>query len=133
MDTKNESIPRDMATMLKAEKERNRSDSTKVDKISQIQVNKIFLGITFPSQALFPSFIIFSFSHCCVLWKLFPRFILFLLFCKSKEIMNNPNNLLSFFALHRTAQKGENILQVFPGFSGRRKIYFHCFLNFKGI
>lgn len=88
----------DKATKPKLKRREIRTISRKVDNIFEI----LFFGITFPFsfQALFLPFIIFSFSHCCVLWKLFPRFFFILQrrFCKSKRIMNNPNNLLSFFS-----------------------------------
>ena len=126
----------DTATKLEAEKERNGIGviSQKVDKISRYYWIKYFFSFLgsffrFPSKPFFLPFIIFSFSHCCVLWKLFPRFSHSLSsFCKSKRIMNNPNNLLSFFLLPvESERKGE-----FIGFSGWERI-FHCFLVFKGI
>lgn len=91
-------------------------------------------GITFP---FFPSkpfflflFIIFSFSHCCVLWKLFPRFfsILCRRFLREKSWIILTICYLFFLTTGRE-RESKNILYVFQ--DGEE--FFIVFEVFKGI
>lgn len=120
----------------------------KVDNISQISaalywIKNIFFfsfGITFPYKPFFLPFIIFSSSHCCVLWKLFPRFVFLPSLQSQYEVgeskqQNKKSWIILTICYLFSFLPDERQRKYFIGFPGyfQQRNTFHCFPNLKGI